>query len=58
MKWGAGLVVFCVCRLSEDGAPVPKDVVVILIMNSLLCLYFIKCICLWIYWIYEYARHK
>jgi hypothetical protein len=46
MKWGAGLVAFCVCRLSEDGAPVPKYIVVILIMNSLLCSYFIERICL------------
>jgi hypothetical protein len=34
MKWGVGLEILCVRRLSEDGTPVPKHVVVILIMNS------------------------
>ena len=32
-KWGVELTILCVRRLSEDGTPVPKDVVVILIMN-------------------------
>jgi hypothetical protein len=40
VKWGVGLVTFCVRRLPADGTPVLKDVEVI-VMNCIYDLYFI-----------------
>jgi len=35
-KWSVGRTILCVRRLPEDSTPMPKDVGVILIMNSVL----------------------